>query len=174
MPLAPPAGPFADPATRVLALPFAALQASLADASPVTAGMPAASCALPRLNLIAGATPVDAPMFRDVIGHVAHTSGHDVMLVRTGLHPETLDPVRVEVAINAAGETLVLTDLAFYRHRDDGLWLIPQHRSACFQLTGDGLSLQTIPPFSNVNERSDGLCRAAAEIVRMTRHRSVR
>lgn len=83
MSLAPPAGLFADPATRILALPFAALRVSLADAAPVTVGMPAASCALPRINLIAGATPVDPPMFRHTIGHVAHTTGHDAMLVRT-------------------------------------------------------------------------------------------
>lgn len=174
MPLAPPAGPFADPATRVLALPFAALNASLADASPITAGMPAASCALPRLKLIAGATPVDPPMFRHVVGQLAHSTGQDVLLVRTGLFPETMDPVRAEVAINTAGDTLIFTDLAFYRAGNNQLWLIPPHRGVSFEFTKDGLSLQTLPPFESMHERSDGLCRAASEIVRLSRRRSAR
>lgn len=174
MSLAPPVGPFADPVTRVLTLPLAALRASLADAAPITKGMPAASVALPRLNLVAGATPIDPPMFRDVICQVARNTGHDVMLVRTGLHPETLDPVRVEVAINAGGETLIFADLAFYRHGSGELWLVPPHRGVYLEFTEDGLCLQTIPPFTTIHERGDGLCRAASEIVRLSRRRRAR
>lgn len=169
-----PVGVFADPSTRVLALPFAALGLTAGDAMPFTGGMPAASCEFARLNLIAGATPVSAPMFRDVAGRVARETGRDVMLVRTGLHPETLDPVRAEIALNAAGDTIVLTDLSFYRHRDGALWLVPAAEGAYLELTADGLHLHTVPPFGTWFERGDGLCRAAAEIVRLLRRRRAR
>lgn len=170
----PPAGVFADPSTRVLALPFTALGVSAADAVQFTAGMPAPSFDVARINLVIGTTPVAEPMFRDVIGAVAHETGRDTMLLRTGLFPETMDPVRAEVALNAAGDTVILTDLSFYRHRDGGLWLIPAAVSAYFELTTDGLRLHTTPPFSTWYDRSDGLCRAAAEIVRIVRRRSAR
>lgn len=113
-------------------------------------------------------------MFRDVVGQLAHSTGQDVLLLRTGLFPETMDPVRAEIAINTAGETLIFTDLAFYRHGNDQLWLIPSHRGVSFEFTEDGLSLQTIPPFESMHERSDGLCRAASEIARLSRRRSAR
>lgn len=165
----PQADPLPDAAARIMALPFAALAVTEPDITPFTHGMPAGTCLIDPLNLVIGATPCGTPMFRETIEKVARDHGHDVLMLRTGLFPETLDAVSADVVL-VGGDPITMTEMAFFRRHDGSLWLVPQEGNAAFiRLDAGGLSLMTHPPFDSVWERSDGLCRAAAEIVRIAR-----
>ena len=162
----PPVGPFADVSARLLALPLAAMAVTTADVARFTDGMPAASCGVARLHLVIGATVCAAPMFRDTIARVAMAWRHDVMLVRTGLFPERLDNVTVDVAV-VGGDVLVAHDLSFYRHHDRSLWLVSNDRGPTVRLDETGLVLERRAPFADADERIDGVSRAASEIARI-------
>lgn len=166
-----PIGNDTDPSARVLALPFNAMAVTLTDLAPFTAGMPAAACRIATRNLVVGATVCSAPMFLDRIAKVASDTRDDVMLVRTGLLPERIDPVTADVAI-VGGDVLVVTALSFYRHTDRSLWLVPHATGPFVRLCHTGLCLEVDPPFASADERSDGLCAAAAEIARIAARRS--
>ena len=159
----------ADPSARVLALPLQELAACPADLLSFTDGMPVQGHLLPTCNLVLAATSFDAPLIRLAIKEAARRWHHSVLLVRSGMHPETLDPVLVDVGI--AGVPTSVHDLAFYRHTDASLWLVPSKCSAANWLKIDkaGLNRFGQPPYADADERSDGLCRAAAEIVRLAR-----
>lgn len=166
-----PAEPFTDAWTYVLALPFTALAVGPDHLTPISAGMPAGTCLIDALNLVVAATPCSAPMFAKTVAHVAQSRGHDVLLVRAGFAPETMDPVRVDVALIGGGPVL-LSNMAFFRHVDRSLWLVPEEGEGPFVLIDpSGLTLVIEQPFEDEWERSDGLARAAAQIVRTLRAR---
>lgn len=159
----------ADPSTRVLQLPLAALTATADELKPVSFGLPAGAVAVATANVVLAATPCEPTLFRDVIERHGREYCRDVMLVRTGLWPETLNAVTVEVALAVDGDALLVTDLAFFRRVDGSLWLIPPRAAPFIAIGPDGLGLEMSAPFSTASERSAGLCRAAAEIVRLVR-----
>ncbi len=168
-----PVGHMPDPALRVLSLPLRSFDAPPAMLGGV-AGLPAGALEIASAGLVLAATPCDKPMFRDVLAPACQELGRDVMLVRTGFFPETLDPVTVDVAVTASLSPFVVTDLVFLRHRDGSLWLVPQTSGVYVEVSREGLLLDTMPPFFTWDERCEGVCRAAAEIVRIATRGRVR
>jgi len=151
-----------------------ALAVDAFDMTAVTDGLPAPAGEAGWLNLIVAATPCAAPMFADAVKKVTVTQQRDVLLVRTGLWPELLDPVTAEVGLWCNGEAVLLDELLFFRHLDGSLWLVPEAGRAAVSLSAAGLSLQLKMPFLDRDERSDGLARAAAEIKRRFLRQQVR
>ncbi|RYG87979.1 MAG: hypothetical protein EON59_05815 [Alphaproteobacteria bacterium] len=165
----PPLVDLDDATMRVLSLPFGALCASTEDTAAYRGGMPAASLELGAANLILGATCCDRPVFSNVISRISGRRGRDVLLARTGFHPEILNPVTVDVALFAGRDVLLMEGLAFFRSSVGGLWLVSPCDLPFVEVGPGGLRLDMEPPFTGPDERSDGLCRAAAEIVRLGR-----
>lgn len=163
--LSPPIGPTLDPSLRVLSLPLDMLD----DVSVMRGGygLPAGALDIATANLILAGTPCQAPLFQDTIASACAASGRDVVLVHTGLWPETMDPVTVDVALVGPDGPFVVSDLIFMRARDRRLWLVPQDVGPYIEIRGNGLALATMPSFVTWDERCDGICRAAAEIVRI-------
>lgn len=161
----PTIGPTLDPSLRVLSLPLKMLDGMIVSLSGY--GLPAGALEIVSANLILAATPCVAPLFRDTMVAACARSRRDVMLVHTGLFPEMIDPVTIDVGLVGPEGPFVMTDLIFMRGRDERLWLVPQEVGPFIEVRGDGLALETVPPFVTWNERCDGVCRAAAEIVRI-------
>lgn len=156
--LSPPIGQALDPSLRVLVLPLRML-----DGSHVLrpgSGLPAGALDFASANLILAATPCEAPLFREQMRSTCVQSARDVLLVHTGLFPETIDPVTVDAALTGPDGPVVITDLIFMRAYDARLWLVPQHVGPFIEVRGDGLVLETVPPFVTWDERCDGVCRA--------------
>ncbi len=65
-------------------------------------GLPAA-VDFPVHDVIVSVTPVTAPMFDQALLRCAAARRRDVMLIRHGFHPETIDPVRVDVVLRSVG-----------------------------------------------------------------------
>lgn len=158
-----------DPCLRILALPLRMLAAP-----PILLrggdGLPAGALHIPAARLILAATPCDAPMFRDAARAACVTHDRDILLVRSGLFPETFDPVAVDVFLVGPDGPLMLSNLSFLR-RADRLWLVPDTSGPSVEIASSGLELALELPFADPEERSDGLCRAAADIVRLTARR---
>lgn len=165
-----PTEPSLDPSLRVLSLPLTALYEAPMPIGAL-AGLPAGMLDIASANLLIAATPCDPPLFGMKMEDACTRFGRDVMLVRTGLFPETMNPVTVDVALVGPDGPFTMTDLVFMRRRDASLWLVPQRVGAFVEIRGDGLALQTTPPFVTWDERCDGVCRAAAEIVRIVTYR---
>lgn len=173
MPMTPPAA-VPDVAVRLLAIPFVELGREATAPLPVSSGLPAGAFEVASAKLILAATTCDAPMFETTIERVARARKCDVVLVRAGLHPETLNPVRVEVALQAADDVLTLSNMSFYRDVDLELWLVPDGVGPSLAFEPRGLRLEIEPPYLTWDERGDGLARAAAEIVRLATRGRVR
>ena len=165
-------GPMLDPSLRVLSLPL-----DMFDAPPIMCGgngLPAGAIDIAPANVILAATPCDAPLFRDAMLNACTRSGRDVLLAHTGLFPETVDPVTADVAFAGVGRPFAVHEMIFMRRRDGSLWLVPQRVGPFIEIRSDGLALETLPPFVTWDERCDGVCRAAAEIVRIVSRRGAR
>ncbi|MBN8807812.1 MAG: hypothetical protein J0I47_06205 [Sphingomonas sp.] len=165
-----PAG--ADLAARLLSLPLAAMNTVAAIPPHPIAHMPACTLHVPAAKLLVAMTPQSAPAFAATLEQVSRDHDHDVLLIRSGRHPEVIDEVMVDIALRFGGDALVVTDLLFFRHTDRGLWLVPGARGPFIELTRAGLRLEMLSPWLDADERSAGLCRAAAEIARLARRRS--
>lgn len=165
-----PIGQSLDPSQRVLSLPLAAF-----DEAPIPlgalAGLPAGALEFASANLVMAATPCEAPLFGAKVEGACARFGRDVMLVRTGLFPETMNPVTVDIALVGPDGPFRISGLSFLRHYDHSLWLVPPEVGPFVEIRGDGLALQTTPPFVTWDERCDGVCRAASEIVRLVTRR---
>jgi hypothetical protein len=170
----PSVDPRADLSSRILALPLGALRAALVDLAPFGWGMPSGSVEFSKASLVIGATVCSAPMFRDTITTVANRRHGDVLLVRTGFHPETLNEVTSDVALFASGDVLLLPDMLLYRGLDHRLWLVSPDDRVFVEICAAGLRLRIQPPFFSEAERGDGLCRAAREIVYIATRRGER
>ena len=166
-----PANHADDPCLRVLHLPLSAMDNVLVEPAGTASGLPEGALAIPSAGLILAATPCAAPLFYDKTALAAHHTGYDVMLVRTGLFPETLDMVTIDVVLQNEGPLVAMRELAFFRHCDGGLWLIRSKDGLALTLDTHGLWIGEAPPFNDHEERSAGLCRAAAEIVRLSNGR---
>lgn len=157
-----------DSSRRLMALPVEALKPPVSNELRGF-GLPAGSLDLPFSNLILCSSPIAQSFFLPQMERARDHTQRDVMLVRAGLAPEILNPVFVDVAMTLPSGPITLTDLIFTRLRDGSLWLSPVGRGAHLEIRPDGLALRTTPPFLTDFERSDGVCRAAAEIVQLTR-----
>jgi hypothetical protein len=88
---------------------------------------------------------------------------------RSAGHPETIDPVRVDVALRSITGPLLLTDLAFFRDRDRDLHLVPERGGLSVKLGRHGVEIGTRLPWNCLWDRAAGLECAAAQIVRACR-----
>ena len=149
-------------------MPLVAVGATADRLRAVTGGLPAGAVEVAAANVVMAATPCESDLFRDVIARHAYERRRDVLLARTGLWPEMLSPVSAEVALTVDRDVVVITDLVFLRHFDGTLWLVPSRVGPFIRVNPDGLGLEMSAPFQTWSERSDGVCRAAAEIVRLT------
>lgn len=95
-------------------------------------------------------------------------TGCDVLLARHGLHPEVLDPVLWDAVIWSGDQTIMLPDLILYSGNGDH-WLVPSRKGAHVRMAADGLHIEAEPDFVTWQERCDGVCRAAKEIIKATR-----
>ncbi len=93
-----PIEPSLDPSLRVLSLPLTALYEAPIPIGAL-AGLPAGMLDIASANLLIAATPCDPPLFGMKMEDACTRFGRDVMLVRTGLFPETMNPVTVDVAL---------------------------------------------------------------------------
>lgn len=166
-------GDRADVSTRVLAMPLQALRVGPADLVRVADKLPASAVRIGSRGLIMAATPCDYPMFNQLEA-IATRHDCDVMLVRTGLFPETMSAVTVDVALFTGLETVSLIDLHFCRRLDGSLWLVGEPNQATVQIGERGLALCMEWPFVSGHERMEAACRAAAEIVRLATNGRVR
>lgn len=162
----------ADLATRLLSLPLAAMKAVAVIPPVAVTDMPTGTIRVPPARLLAAVTPQPAPTFADTLEQVSRDHRSDILLIRSGRHPETIDAVSADVALCCGGDALIVTGLLFFRHTDRGLWLVAEAGGPFIELTRAGLRLELLPPYLDPDERSAGLCRAAAEIARLARHRS--
>jgi len=158
----------ADPSLRLLALPLRALGRPGGLTLLTSSGLPSGAIEIVNANLVLAATPCAHPMFDGVAVYAADRLGKDVVITRTGLHPETLDPVTSDVALHSTAGVISLTDMLFARHEDGGLWLVRHGGGPYVQITPGGLRLEMESPFVTWHEVGDAACRAAAEIVRLS------
>lgn len=129
-------------------------------------GLPAGSLHLPDARLILATTCCSKPLFHEQMRTAASASGADVLLMRHGLHPESLNGTGFDVLLHVNREPVLLTDLILYHHNADGFWLVPSGNGAYIAVEADGLRLADEPPFMTWQERSDGVCKAAKLIAR--------
>ena len=130
-------------------------------------GLPAEAVDCVDQNLIVAVTPVTERLYDDALLRFADRSRRDVVLVRHGFHPETLDPVRVDVALRTSfGSPILVPDLSLWRGTDGSLHLVPDGNDLFVEVAGHGLDALLVRPWNGWEERCDGLTRAAAEVVR--------
>lgn len=104
-------------------------------------GLPAAvEC--PKHNLIVAVTPITAAgLFDPALLRCAATCLRDVALVRHGFHPETLDPVRVDVVLHLPSLPFLLTGLSFFRGHDRSLCFVPDGSGQSVKIGRDGAEI---------------------------------
>ena len=127
-------------------------------------GLPAGALESLDHNVVLAATPVNVRVFdQALLRSAAH---RDTILVRHGFHPETLDPVWVDVALRSTTGPILMPDLAFFRDTDGQLHLVPQHDKLFLTVGPDGIWVSLVAPFNHWTDRTVGLEKAAAEVVR--------
>ena len=135
-------------------------------------GLPAAAVC-PKHNLIVAVTPVTAAgLFDPALLRCAAACLRDVVLVRHGFHPETLDPVRVDVALHLPSSPFLLTGLSFFRGRDRSLRLVLDGSGLSVKIGRDGVEIAARAPWDSAWDRAAGLESAAAQIVLACRSRN--
>lgn len=136
--------------------------------APVGYGLPIGAVHLVDQKLILAGTPCDEPLFRKAMHSAAAATGADVLVVHHGLHPEALNPVRFSALVHISREPYLFENMILYHHPADGYWLVPTAKGPFVTLEEDGLRVDFEPPFVTFHERSEGVCTAAAMIVRAT------
>ena len=99
---------------RVLSLPLTAMGVTPSDLVNITDGLPAGAVSITGRDLIMAATSCDRPMFSR-LEDVTRRHQRDVLLVRTGFFPETLDPVTVDLTLWAGEDVIELPGMIFCR-----------------------------------------------------------
>lgn len=150
------------------------LLAALDQPQPVSlggnTGLPAGAVDCLGQNLVIATSPVCERIFDDALLRFAERSRRDVVLVRHGFHPETIDPVRVDVCLRTSfGSSILLPDLSLWRGNDGSLHLVPDGSDLFIEVAGHGLDALLVRPWDSWEARCDGLTRAAAEVVRAVR-----
>ncbi len=166
---------FADalPAASVSLLNYALAGLRLDQNQPRPLGgntsLPAGALESLAHNLVVAATTVTEPLFDDALMRFASATKRDVVLIRHGFFPETLDPVGVDVAARTIFGPVLIRQASFFRAVDGGLHLVPAECDLFVEIAPRGLDLSLSPPWIDWRERGPGLERAAAEIVRACR-----
>ena len=157
-----------NPALRLLALPLVAM-AWAGTIRPVkSAYLPPHAIAFGNCKLVCAVTQANEPMFAD-FANAADELASDILLIRAGLFPEQDNPVTVDIALRTPAELLVRRDHHWVERENADLWVCADNSDGpAMQLTNRGLELHFRRPFSE-EERADGACRAAAQIVRLAR-----
>lgn len=134
-------------------------------------GLPAGAVECLDENLVIAVTPITGRLFDEPLIRFTTATDRDVALVRHGFNPETIDPVRVDVALRSTGGPILVPDLSLFRAADGGLHLVPQAgEELVITIAPHGLDVSLVAPWTDAEERIDGLTRAAAEVVRACRH----
>ncbi|OBX19497.1 hypothetical protein A9995_07030 [Erythrobacter sp. QSSC1-22B] len=157
-----------NPALRLLALPLVAM----AWAGPIrtvrSAYLPPSSISFGDCKTVIGVTPADPPLFMD-FSEAALEHGSDVVLIRAGLSPEVDNPVTVDIAIRTPAEVITFDGYHFVERANGALWICAERSEGpAMEVSSRGLGLHIRQPFGE-EERADGACRAAAQIVRLSR-----
>lgn len=133
-------------------------------------GLPQGTVDLMEQNVVLAVTPLVEPIFGDALVRYATVSHRDVVLVRAGLYPEQIDPVRVDVALHSScGGAILVPDLSLWRSANGALHLVPDTPDLFVGVAGHGLDVLLNAPWSSWDERVEGLELAAAQIVRACR-----
>ena len=133
-------------------------------------GLPVGAVDLLEHNTVIATTPITARAFDEALVRYADHHRRDVVLVRHGFHPETLDPVRVDVSLRTSfGGSILVPDLSLWRKRDGSLHLVPDRPDLFVEMAAHGLDVRLVAPWNTLDERDDGLTRAATEVVRAVR-----
>lgn len=157
-----------NPALRLLALPLVAM----AWAGPIrtvkSTYVPPDAIAFGNCKLVCAVTQADETVFAN-FANAADELASDIILIRAGLSPEQDNPVTVDIALRTPVELLVMRSCYFVERENADLWVCADNSDGpAMQLTNRGLELHFRRPFSE-EERADGACRAAAQIVRLAR-----
>jgi hypothetical protein len=139
------------------------------DATPIAGrSMPADTLLLTSPAVVLSVTCVSPPMFRAKALRLARREAIDVVLIRCCLTPLDVLPAAIDVVLAGGGlAPFALCDLAFYRHDDGALWLVPEGFGAAIRLGADGLELHLTPPYDALSERAGGIYRTTAELAGM-------
>jgi hypothetical protein len=132
-------------------------------------GLPAGSVHLPAARLILSTTSCMVPMFAEQMLKVAKGTRCDVLMLRHGFFPESLNTAVCDVALYLNGMPIVLLDLVLYHDPEDGFWLVPDGAGPHIAIERDGLRVADEPPYIAWQERSDAVCRAARLIAQYAR-----
>jgi hypothetical protein len=135
----------------------------------ISQGLPAGSLEVPGAGLIIGGTPCTVPLFGSAMELAARAQQCDVMIARHGTSPEILDSVLFDVAIFRKEQIAFVPDQILYCGRDGSHWLIPSGHGPHIRLTYHGLHLSHEPHFLTWDERCDGVCAAAKQIIAATK-----
>lgn len=130
--------------------------------------LPAPCFQIADLRTVVCATSIHSiAMFRAEMIAVGANTGMDVVTLRHGRHPETLDDVSYDVVTGGGRSLRMLWELCAYRHDDGRYWLVPPlpGTGASILLTARGVTLTAEPPYRDMDERGDGVARAARETV---------
>jgi hypothetical protein len=139
------------------------------DVKAVSHGLPPGSVLLTDRRLVLAGTRCMAPVQGEMLRDAAAQLSADVVLIRHGSFPETLDEVRLDVAVRLDCAIALMSDMLLYHCAADGWWLVPEDRGPFAALRPNGLELTFEPPFLTHDQRSEGLTAAAARIVRAAR-----
>lgn len=132
-------------------------------------GLPAGSVHVPDARLILASTVCTLPLFQEQMLAAAQATESDVLLMRHGLFPETLEPTMCDLVLYLNGCPAFIRDMLLYHHPVDGFWLVPAGVGPHVAIEHDGLRVAEEPPYYGTQERSDALCRAARLIVQHAR-----
>jgi hypothetical protein len=152
---------------RLLTLLLAAFEQQVGQQGPVR--LPAGAIYLEPIRVVIAGTACEAPLYDQALRDAAVESDADVVLIRHGPFPETLNDVYFDVAIRMDLGVVLLKDLLLYFRPADGYWLVPKERGPFAALGRDGVRLTFEPPFMTHHYLEDGLTAAAAQIVRAAR-----
>lgn len=133
------------------------------------AGLPVASVHLPAARLIIASTTCTVPLFKKAMLAAAQETQSDVLLMRHGLFPESLESAHCDLALYLNGYPAFIQDMLLYHHPEDGFWLVPGGVGPHVAIEPDGLRVAEEAPYYGWQERSDSLCRAARLIARHAR-----
>lgn len=132
-------------------------------------GLPDATIDVLSANLMLSVTCIEVPFFQKQMLRVVEKTRRDLIVARTGFHPETLNDLLFDCALNTVGGPLPLFDLSLYRSFDRKLHLVPSSGGPCVSFTPGRVRIASSLPFSSREERRHGREKAAAEFVRRLR-----
>lgn len=146
------------------------LAVPLSDTTPLRhQGLPDATVDVMEANLILSVTPIEVPFFRNQMMRVAENSARDVIMIRSGTHPETLNALVLDAVMATIIQPFPVFDLSFFRARDATLHLVPDKGGPYISLLPGRVQISRREPFTSARDRSYGREKAAAEIVRRLR-----